>query len=30
MARYYFHIKTGADLIKDEDGSEHATADEPA
>ena len=28
MARYYFHIKTGADLIKDEDGSEHATADE--
>ena len=28
MARYYFHIKAGADLIKDEDGWEHATADE--
>jgi len=28
MARYYFHIKDGAQLIKDEEGSEHATADE--
>jgi len=28
MARYYFHIKDGAELIKDQEGSEHATAHE--
>lgn len=28
MARYYFHVKNGAELIKDQEGSEHATADE--
>ena len=28
MARYYFHIKDGADLIKDPEGSELLTADE--
>jgi hypothetical protein len=28
MARYYFHIKDGADLIRDPEGSELATADE--
>jgi len=28
MARYYFHIKDGANLIKDEEGSEHATFDQ--
>jgi hypothetical protein len=27
MPHYYFHIKAGADLIKDEEGSEHASAD---
>jgi hypothetical protein len=27
MARYYFHIKDGADLIKDQEGTELATAD---
>ena len=27
MARYFFHIKAGADLIKDEEGSEHPTLD---
>jgi len=27
MAKYFFHIKTGADLIKDDEGSEHATLD---
>jgi Domain of unknown function (DUF6894) len=27
MARYYFHIKDGADLIKDQEGIELATAD---
>jgi hypothetical protein len=26
MARYYFHVKNGAELIQE--GSEHATADE--
>ena len=25
MARYYFHIKDGADLIKDQEGTELAT-----
>jgi hypothetical protein len=28
MARYYFHIKGGADLIKDPEGTELVTADE--
>jgi len=28
MARYFFHIKAGAELIKDEEGSEHASADD--
>lgn len=28
MARYYFHIKDGADLIKDQEGTELSTADE--
>jgi hypothetical protein len=28
MARYYFHIKDGADLIKDPEGTELLTADE--
>jgi hypothetical protein len=28
MARYYFHIKDGADLIQDPEGSELATAEE--
>jgi hypothetical protein len=27
MARYYFHIKDGADLIKDQEGTELATPD---
>jgi hypothetical protein len=27
MSHFYFHIKTGADLIKDDEGSEHATLD---
>src|SRR3954449_7672357 len=27
MPHYYFHIKAGADLIKDDEGSEHATLD---
>jgi hypothetical protein len=27
MSHYYFHIKAGADLIKDDEGSEHATLD---
>jgi hypothetical protein len=27
MARYFFHIKAGAELLKDEEGSEHATLD---
>ena len=28
MARYFFHIKDGADLIKDSEGTELATAEE--
>jgi hypothetical protein len=28
MARFYFHIKDGTDLIKDLEGSELSTADE--
>ena len=28
MARYYFHIKAGADLIKDLEGTELVTAEE--
>ena len=28
MARYYFHIKDGADLIQDAEGSELATAED--
>ena len=28
MARFYFHIKDGADLIEDQEGSELATAEE--
>jgi hypothetical protein len=28
MTRYYFHIKDGADLIKDPEGTELPTADE--
>jgi hypothetical protein len=28
MARYYFHIKDGAHLIKDQEGTELSTADE--
>ena len=28
MARYYFHIKDGADLIRDPEGTELSTADE--
>jgi hypothetical protein len=28
MARYYFHIKDGVDLIQDPEGSELATAEE--
>ena len=28
MARYYFHIKDGADLIEDPEGTELLTADE--
>ena len=28
MARYYFHFKAGADLIKDLEGSEHASVDD--
>jgi hypothetical protein len=27
MARYYFHIKDGTDLIKDQEGTELATPD---
>src|SRR4051794_14122145 len=27
MARYFSHIKAGADLIKDDEGSEHANLD---
>jgi Domain of unknown function (DUF6894) len=27
MARYYFHIKDGADLIKDPEGTELLTAE---
>jgi hypothetical protein len=28
MTRYFFHIKAGAELIKDEEGSEHASLDD--
>jgi len=28
MARYYFYIKAGTDLIKDLEGSEHASTDD--
>ena len=28
MARYYFHIKDGADLIKDPEGTELSTPDD--
>jgi hypothetical protein len=28
MARYFFHIKAGAELIKHEEGSEHASLDD--
>ena len=28
MTRYYFHIKDGADLIRDLEGTELSTADE--
>jgi hypothetical protein len=28
MARYYFHIKDGADLIRDPEGSDLATAED--
>jgi hypothetical protein len=28
MARYFFHIKAGSELIKDDEGSEHATLDQ--
>jgi hypothetical protein len=27
MARYYFHIKDGADLVKDQEGTELASPD---
>src|SRR4051794_21246832 len=27
MPHYYFHIKAGAELIKDDEGSKHATLD---
>ena len=30
MARYYFHIKDGAELIKDQEGTELSTAHAPA